>query len=491
MTRSRRPAARAAILLAGVAAAVVPGGCASEPAAGRAEVALLSTQQEIEMGRRTLQEVLATVGEYPDPQLQAYVAGVGRRLAAVSERPDLPWTFTVLDDPSINAFALPGGFVYLTRGSLALMASEAELASVLGHQIGHAAARHEAGRLGRAEIADLGLTAGTFLSSGLGGGGGGTGAGLGVLFLAFDRDDERQADDLALRYLERAGYDPHPMVAVLQSLERASQGSPTGRLPSWLSTHPDPTDRLARLQAAIEAEPRELLGTTVTREAFLARIDGLVYGDDPRRGFFEGATFYDPRLAFRITFPAGWQTGHVIGSAGAVSPRRDAALAVTAAGGDSPAEAARRFFAQRGVERIGPWRDTIGGLPAVAGAFRAERGPSAAVSGLVAFVAVGDRGDRIVQLLGYSLAERSARFRDQLASSLESFAPLSDPRYLDVEPRRIALVKLTSETTLEELQRAHPSAVPLDTLALLNRLEPGGSLPAGARAKIVTGPEVP
>ncbi len=409
-------------------------------------------------------------------------------MAEVSERPDLPWTFTVLDDPSVDAFALPGGFVYVTRGALAVMASEAELASVLGHQIGHAAGHHPAERLSPGEIADLGLAAGTLLSPGLRDDGAPAATGLGVLFLHYDRDDERQADDLAVRYLDRAGYDPRQMVTALQVLERASQGPPSGGLPSWLSTHPDPTDRLARLRAEIEAEPRELRGTAVGRTAFLARIDGLVFGDDPRGGFFEGTTFYDPRLAFRITFPAGWQTSDQRRVVGAVSPRREAAVAVSPVAAGSPAEAAQRFFARRGVEQGSPWRASIGGLPAVASGFRTDAGSSAAVAGLVAFVA--EEG-RVLQLLGYSLAERSARYRDQLASSFGSFAPLTDPRYLGVQPKRIALVTVPREMTVEELQDAFPSTVPRETLALLNRLEAGGTLPAGTRAKTVVGPDLP
>ncbi len=486
--RPRTTVATAALVALLAALGALPTACSSNPATGRPQLALYSTQQEIEIGRRAHREVLASMGAYPDPALQAYVARIGNELAQVSERPDLPWTFTVIDDPSVNAFALPGGFVYLTRGILGYMGSEAEMVSVLGHEIGHVTARHAVERMSKAELASLGLTAGMILSPGLRDYGEVAQTGLGVLFLKFSRDDERQADDLGFRYLNRAGYDPREMVAMFRVLERVSQGSPAGRLPDWLATHPNPTDRLERIQAEIEAEPRELLGAAVKRSAYLQRIDGLVFGEDPRQGYFQETTFYQPQLAVRITFPAGWQTSNQRQTVGAVSPKQDAVVALSLATDSSPAEAARRFFGQEGVEQGSGWRASVGGLPAVASAFRLDRGASGHVDGLVAFVA--DR-DKVFQLLGYSLSDHYSRYQEEIAASLASFAPLTDPRYLRVEPKRLALVTLPRDMRLEDFQAAFPSTVPAETLAILNHVEPGEILRVGTEAKRVVGGALP
>ena len=227
------------------------GSCATNPVTGKSQLALISEQQEIELGRQSHQEVLATMGAYDDPDLQAYVDRIGQRLAKASERPNLPWTFTVIDDPAVNAFALPGGFIYLTRGILGSMSSEAEMVSVLGHEIGHVTARHAVERLSKAQLANLGLVAGMILSPELREYGDLAQTGLGVLFLKFSRDDERQADDLGFRYMNVAGYDPHEMVEMFRILDRVSAASGGGRLPDWLATHPNPGDRIDRLQQGI------------------------------------------------------------------------------------------------------------------------------------------------------------------------------------------------------------------------------------------------
>ncbi len=482
---------RTAGLLATFAAAAALAACPTRPPAVAPQLSLLSTDQEIDLGRQGDLEILAAVGEYPDAALRAYVSRVGLRLAAVSERPDLPWTFKVLDDPSADAFALPGGFVYLTRGCLAYLSSEAEMAAVLGHEIGHVIGRHGVEPLSRAEMAEVASAASRLLTAGPAGPAGDAQAsqpGLGRLFLKFSQDDERQADDFGYRYLERTGYDSRAMVTAFQVLEQVSGGPPAGRLPDWSTIHPDPTDRLAIVQAEIAAAPPDLRGTTMERAAYLGRIDGLVFGEDPRRGFFEGETFFDPRLAVQIRFPPGWATSHLAGTVGAVSPRQDAAVTLSPAPGGSPAEAARRFFAQEGVDPGSARRDSIGGLPGEASAFRSERGQSAPVAGLVAFTTAGER---VFQLLGYSLADRYPRYQAEISASLASFGRLTDPRYLGVQPGRIALVEVPRALTLDELQAAHPSTVPLATLALLNHLDPGATLPAGTAAKTVVGGHLP
>src|SRR5881409_1646776 len=229
------------------------GGCAVNPATGSRQLMLISESQEIAMGRDYDKEVVTSIGLYPDSGLQRYIQQFGARLAATSERPNLPWTFRVVDDPVVNAFALPGGFIYATRGIFAHLNSEAELAGVVGHEIGHVTARHSVSQLSKQQLAQLGLAVGTIASPELGRYAGLAGQALGVLFLKYSREDESQADELGLRYMRRATYDPREMPHVFETLTRVSQAQGGGRVPEWLATHPNPENRRGRIEQEIAA----------------------------------------------------------------------------------------------------------------------------------------------------------------------------------------------------------------------------------------------
>ncbi|RPJ83768.1 MAG: peptidase M48, partial [Acidobacteria bacterium] len=214
--------------------------CATNPVTGKRELALISEAQEIEMGREADKEVSAAYGIYPDEALQRYVQTLGASIAARTERPKLPWTFRVVDDPSVNAFAIPGGFIYVTRGILTHLNSEAELVGILGHEIGHVTARHSVNQMSKQQLAQIGLIAGMVLSPEVARFGNLLQTGVGLLFLKYGRDDERQADQLGLKYMVANGYDPRRLVNVFQMLDGVSrqEGGGGGRLPEWLSTHP-------------------------------------------------------------------------------------------------------------------------------------------------------------------------------------------------------------------------------------------------------------
>ena len=474
--RGRAAPLLAALVLAASAA------CATNPATGERQLALVGTEREIELGREADQQIVQQMGLYPDEDLQDYVAAVGRRLAASSERPELPWTFRVLDDPVVNAFALPGGFVYLTRGILAHFGSEAEMAAVLGHEIGHVTARHGVEQMSRAQLATLGLGIGMILSPELRDYGSLAQTGLQLLFLKYGRADERQADDLGLRYVVRESYDPREMASVFQTLERVSRAQGQGRLPNWLSSHPAPEARAERVQQAVaELPPGD---ARVGREELLAQLDGVVFGEDPRDGFFRGNTFYHPRMAFQVTFPTGWKASNQRQAVGAVSPEEDAVVVLSLAERGTPRDAAREFFAQSGVRQGDAWRGELGGTTAVAAQFLVAREQSDDIQGVAAFVA---RGERVFQILGFSTEPRWSRYSAATTGAIESFGPVTDRAVLDVEPRRIDLVTLRSGMTLREFERRHPSTVDLQTLALINQVEPDEPLAAGRKVKRVVG----
>lgn len=479
-----RGVAAAAALFLSLAAAIA---CATNPVTGRSQLALMSEEQEIEMGRQAHQEVLATMGAYEDPELQRYVSEIGLRLAAQSERPDLPWTFTVIDDPSINAFALPGGFIYLTRGILTHMSSEAEMVSVLGHEIGHVTARHTVERISKAQLAQLGLFAGMILSPEIRNYGDLASTGLQVMFLKFSRDDERQADDLGFRYTNRAGYEPREMAEIFRTLDRVSEGSGQGRLPDWLATHPNPANRVERIEQAIAQSPPETLGHTVDRTEFLARIDGVEFGQDPREGYFVGNTFYHPEMAFTLRFPQGWQLSNQKQAVAALSPREDAVVVLTLAQGGSPEEAARQFFSQQGIQQGSAQRRNLAGQPAVTSTFSVAQ-QNGTLAGLAAFV---EHRGQVFQILGYTQQGRARSYANALEGSVASFDRLTDRRYLDVSPKRIDLVTIDRPMTIEEFARRYPSTVDTATVALVNHAVPGERLEAGRAYKRVVGGDLP
>src|SRR5436309_4408224 len=255
-----------------VLAALGSAGCAVNPATGARQLMLISESQEIAMGRDYDQQVTASIGLYADTAWQHWTRQFGARLAATSERPNLPWTFHVVDDPVVNAFALPGGFIYVTRGILAHLNSEAELAGVVGHEIGHVTARHSASQMSKQQLAQIGLAVGSIASPEFGRYAGVASAGLGVLFLKFSRDDESQADHLGLRYMRRAAYDPREMPHVFEMLTRVSQAEGGGRVPEWLATHPDPENRRGRIEQEIAALPQDFSGAAVRSEEHTSEL---------------------------------------------------------------------------------------------------------------------------------------------------------------------------------------------------------------------------
>lgn len=474
-------------LLAATLAVTAVAGCARNPATGRQELMLVSEAQEIEMGQQYDKEVVATIGLYPDPALQRYIQDLGVRLAATSERSKLPWTFRVVDDPAVNAFALPGGFIYVTRGIMAHLGSEAELAGVVGHEIGHVTARHTASQLSKQQLAGLGLAIGAIASSTIERYAGVASQALGVLFLKFSRDDENQADELGLRYVQRANFDPRQMPAVFRLLDRLSSQQTGGRLPEWLATHPNPANRLERINTQIAALPQDFSGTIVNRDGYERRLDGMIFGVNPREGFFKGTEFFHPDLRFRITFPNGWSTFNGKQAVAAVSAEQDAVIELTVAEGSSADQAARAFLSQEGLQGGTLSRGHVSGLAASGAPFAAAT-QSGTVRGTVLFVEYG-RG--VYRMLAYSPEARWSANSATADRALRSFQPLTDPAMLNVQPQQIDILTLDRRTTIAELAQQRPSPVPAATLALLNQVEVQTPLERGRLVKWVVGQPLP
>jgi len=469
-----------AALLLGVAA------CAVNPATGERQLNLVSRSQEIQMGRDADPEIVASMGLVDDSDLQDYVSEIGKRLSQVSERPDLPWSYKVVDDPVVNAFAVPGGFVYITRGILAYFEDEAELAGVLGHETGHVTAQHSVNQISRQQLEQLGLGVGAILSPAVAQYGGLLGAGLQVLNLKYSRGDESQADELGLRYMTRLEYDPQAMIGVFQMLAQVS-GSAGSRIPEWQSTHPYPENREAHMRDLI-AEQNLSAGGRVGRDAYLDHIDGLVYGENPREGYFKETRFLHPELELELTFPSGWSTQNQRDVVGAVAPSQDGVVMLQVAkDAQSPEAALRGFLAQDGVRGGAIRQDGSGAVTRVRAPFDATTSDGT-LSGEAAFIGYAGA---VYRVLGYAVQSSWSQYANAVASTISSFRPLTDPAVLGVQPWRIDVVKLPSAMSLQSYNSRSPGPVDVDELARLNRVETGEVLSAGTRIKRIVGNPLP
>jgi predicted Zn-dependent protease len=316
------------------------------PVTGQTERTAMDEPAEIAEGAKAHKDVLKEYGAIDNPRLQAYVNELGQRLAAQSHRPNLQWTFTVLDSPEINAFALPGGYVYVTRGIMAYLDNEAELAGVMGHEIGHVTARHAAQRATRQQNAGIGVIAATVLGAVLevGGISGATNfanqasqsAAAGYV-AAYSRDQESQADELGAEYLSRNRYDPQNMVDVIEVLKNQEQfaidtakaeGKPAPTKSSWLATHPANEKRLADIRAFAAKYKGQTGYADDGRERYLQAIAGMAFGDSAQQGLVRGRNFYHPALGFALTAPQGWHVENSTDALAVVNGAGDAGLIV-------------------------------------------------------------------------------------------------------------------------------------------------------------------
>ncbi|HEX7336290.1 MAG TPA: M48 family metalloprotease [Gemmatimonadales bacterium] len=478
------------LMLAGLGGSLVAGplGCARNPVTGKSELSLVSESQEIQMGQQGAKEVEQSIGFYKDPAVNAYVAEIGKRMAAQSERPNLPWEFHVVDDAAVNAFAIPGGFIYVTRGLMSAVNTEAELAGVLGHEIAHVTHRHSVQQISKAQLAQLGLGVGSILSSDIAKFGQLASAGLGLLFLKYGRDAEHQADESGFRYSLQQNYDVREMPKVFLTLGRMSEAGGGGRLPEWLSTHPDPGNRVKRIEKLLDTVRLDQRQLIVDREDYLRRLQGMSFGEDPRQGYFEGGRFYHPQMRFQLTFPEGWKTQNLPAAVMAGSPNQDAIIQLGLAGNASPQQAARQFLSQEGVRAGNVSTASINGLPATSSYFQAQT-EQGVIEGLVSFISYGGQ---TFGLMGYTPSGKLTTYDRVFQNTVRSFSELRDGSKINVEPARVEIVKLPRQMTLEQFNAQYPSNIPIEQLAIINELEgPSSVIPAGQSVKRVVGGRKP
>jgi predicted Zn-dependent protease len=460
--------------------------CAVNPATGRREVSLMSEAQEISIGQESDAQVREEMGVYDDPELQRYISDLGLRMAKMSERPNLPWRFTVVDDPAINAFAIPGGFIYVTRGILPFFADEAELAGVLGHEIGHVTARHSAQQYTRTVGGAIGLTAlGIFVPAARPFGGL-TEQALGVLFLKYGREDELQADELGVRYTSAGGWDPEAVPSVLATLGRLDEaaGDRDG-VPNWLSTHPEPLSRVKEVQAFVQQAKAVRTGFRRDPEALLSRIDGIIWGDNPKQGIIRGNAFLHPDLRLRIDFPSGWEIRNSPQQVAAKAPGADVFLilqAVQKPQGRDIEEIALNNMQSAGFRASQGQRSTINGLDAFVGTYQGQ------IEGLgnVTVRAGHIAHNRQVYLVAGLVAPEAFQQADSaFLASIRSFRALSAAEAEGIHPNRVDRYVVREGDTWQSIAERSGGLIKPTTLAIMNNSAPDSRPQVGGRIKIV------
>jgi predicted Zn-dependent protease len=461
--------------------------CATNPVTGKRELSLMSESQEIAIGKENHPQILQEMGEYKDEALQRYVADIGQRLAKGSERPALPWTFTVVDQPVVNAFAVPGGFIYITRGILAYLDNEAQLAGVVGHEIGHVTARHSAQQYTRALGGQLGLIGlSIFVPAARPFGDVGAQA-LGLLFLKYGRDDELQADSLGARYEAANAWDPRAVPGFLSVLARLSEGSEKG-IPNWLSTHPDPASRVTEVQPLVQ----QLLATrkdfVENRDAFLQRIDGIIFGDNPEQGVVRGTTFIHPPLRFRVEYPQGWQIQNSPQQVAAKAPNADVYMIlqlVQQPKGGSTQEVALAHMQGAGFRAVDGQRTSINGLDAFVGVYEGQIEGLGAVASRAAHIAYNNQ---VFMLAGLVSASAFRQADSAFEQTIRSFRSISAGEAESIRPNRVDLYIVRQGDTWQTIAQQHSNGVvDAQTLAAMNNSQTGARPQPGARVKIVVG----
>lgn len=452
------------------------------------------TQSEAQQGAEFHPQLLQQFGGAMTGSQAQYVEQVGKNIAVQSGLGNARESFTVslLNSPVNNAFAVPGGYIYTTRQLVTLMNNEAELAGVLGHEVGHVAARHSQRRQQRAQRNSILGVLGAIGSSILLGDSSigntvsrGFLQGSQLLTLSFSRSQEIEADDLGIQYLTKAGYDPKAMSTVLASLAAQNnldaqlQGRGNATVPEWASTHPDPASRVQRALNASQGLP----GSVTNRNTFLNRIDGLLYGDDPEQGVIEGSRFIHPELRLTFTAPQGF---YMVNSTSAVSVNGQggqAQLTLAPYNGNLDSYIRQQFTALGGEnQRLAPQsieRTQVNGIRAAYGQTRVNNGNSQVDVTIFAYEFASDRAYHFAAIT-------PAGGANTFGAMFQSMRRISANEAAQVIPRRIDVVTVQRGDTIAGLARrmAYDDAQ-VERFRVLNGLGSGDQLIAGQRVKLV------
>jgi len=463
--------------------------CAVNPVTGKKQLMLISEAQEVQMGAQYDPQVIATFGEYIDEQTLSFIQAKADEMGLISHRPKLKYHVKILDSPVINAFAVPGGYIYLTRGILAQFNNEAELMGVLGHEMGHITARHSVSNQSKQTLGQLLLIGGMIASEEFASYAQYALQGMQLLFLKFSRDNERQADQLGVAYSSQIGYDAKKMADFFQVLKKMSMPQEQGGVPTFLSTHPDPADRYNSVNQDAERwqDSLKMDSYKVNNNSYLQMIDGIVYGEDPRQGFVEGNTFYHPELKFMFSFPAGWKYENLPSQVNIAPPDGKALMVFTFAAGSSLEEAASASLEQLELKPRESYRTTINNMPAIVALSTQvyqDQNTGQQQSNMIISSFI-DYDNSYYVIHGVTSEADNNTYSESFMASMGTFSVLSDPSKLNKKPVKILVKRVQRTGTFADALRYYGiQQNKMDELAFLNNLELSDVVQSGKLIKV-------
>jgi predicted Zn-dependent protease len=468
-------------------------GCAVNPVSGKKQLVLMSESQELAMGKEADPQIIQQMGLYDNKDLQDFINVKGKQMAAISHRPNLEYQFRIVDSDVLNAFAVPGGYVYFTRGIMAYFNNEAEFAGVLGHEIGHIAARHSVEQQTNAMLGQLGIITTMIISPKLGQFAEQASQGLGLLMLKFGRDAEREADKLGVEYSSKINYDAHQMADFFHTLERTSTAEGEA-IPDFLSTHPNPGDRnIAVEKLATEwSQKLNLKNPSVNRDSYLRRIDGLVFGEDPRQGFVENNVFYHPVLKLQFPIPTNWAFQNSPDKVQMAPKDGRAMMMLTMAPGKTLQEATSAILQQYNLQALESKEITVNGLRAIA--VVADQNPNQQgqqqqqqqqqVIRTLSYII--QYNDAIYHMIGVTSSTDFNNYLPLFTSTMQSFKELTDASKINRKPERVRIKTVKQSSTLQQAFLSYN--VPqkrLEELAIVNGMKLTDRVTQGMLIKVV------
>jgi len=459
-------------------------GCAMNPVTGRKQFVMMSEGQEIGMGKESDPQVMAFFGSYDDPRLQKFINEKGQEMVKVSHRSKLAYEFKIVDSPVINAFAVPGGYVYFTRGIMAHFNNEAEFAGVLGHEIGHITARHSVIQQRNAMLGQLGIIAGVMLVPELSQFVEPLSAGMQLAMMSFGRDAERQSDKLGVEYSSRIGYDASEMAGFFETLERQDKVAGGEKVPEFLSTHPSPEERnitVAKLAGEWKTKLK-LTNPKVNRESYLKLIDGLVVGEDPKQGFVENNFFYHPVMKFQFSIPGGWKLQNTPQQVQMAPENGEALLMLTLAGKGGLDETASQMLQQYQLTLVESKKENINGLNSILliADQKQEKGTIRVLSALIEY-----EGNNY-SLMGISELSKFANYQSEFLFTIRNFKRLTDADKINRKPEVVRIKTIPQSMTAQAaFQSFNMPASRYEELAILNGMLLTDKLSKGSLIKVV------
>jgi predicted Zn-dependent protease len=484
------------LLIAAVALNTACVSLQTSPVSGNKRVYGYSWEKELEIGEQADGEIIAQYGLYDNDQVAEYVSSIGQELLEVSHfsRDDTPdqykntdFTFRVLDSPVVNAFALPGGYVYVTRGLMTHLENEAQLAVVLGHEIGHVAARHASQRAAEQQIGQLAVIGGAVLGQSIGLDGGNilqlSSQTAQLLFLSYSRDDERESDRLGVEYAAMDGYKAAEGAEFFTSLKRISEKAGQS-IPSHLSSHPDPGEREKNIPEMAEGWAEKGYDMTIVdKEEYLAMIDGMVYGENPRNGFERDGVFYHPDMEFEFPVPDQFTLVNQPNAVILFNEAQDAIVQFSIdSENSSPQASVQAFLSQDGITTVEQETINVNGYEGYTAQATAQTQDGTSLT--VELSAVEFQGS-IYQFLSYTTTVQFDDYSSAFSSVVNGFQQVEEQSILNIQPVRLQLIEASGTAPFSELL---PESLPMDIqpldIAILNQVGLDDTIQQGTLLKI-------